>query len=148
MGFHINPYDMCVYNKDINGKQCTIAGYVDDNKVSHVEQDVIYDVINKVEERFQGLTVTKGNMHTFFVMKVRYLNNRRVAINIKEYISEAVQEFGEDLYQVATQPSARWMCTLGKVREIQGKRLDTFHFVMMKLIWIAQIGRPDCATDI
>ena len=33
MGFEINPYDKCVANKMINGKQCTIGWYVDDNKI-------------------------------------------------------------------------------------------------------------------
>ena len=37
MGFEINPYDTCVANKMINGKQYTIVWYVDDLKVSHVE---------------------------------------------------------------------------------------------------------------
>ena len=54
MGFQLNTYDMCVANKDINGKQCTISWHVDNNKVSHVEQGVIDDVTNKVEERFLG----------------------------------------------------------------------------------------------
>ena len=35
MGFVINPYDMCVASKTINGKQCTIVWYVDDLKVSY-----------------------------------------------------------------------------------------------------------------
>ena len=30
----INPYDRCVANKMINGSQCTIVFYVDDNKIS------------------------------------------------------------------------------------------------------------------
>jgi hypothetical protein len=30
MGFKINPYDWCVANKTINGKQCTILWHVDD----------------------------------------------------------------------------------------------------------------------
>ena len=33
MGFTLNPYDSCVANCDINGKQCTIAWYVDDMKI-------------------------------------------------------------------------------------------------------------------
>ena len=33
MGNQLNNYDMCVANKDIYGKQCTISWYVDDNKV-------------------------------------------------------------------------------------------------------------------
>ena len=48
MGFQLKPYDMCVANKDIYGKQCTISWYVDDNKVSHVDQEVINNIINKV----------------------------------------------------------------------------------------------------
>ena len=84
MGFQPNPYDICVTNKYINGKQCTIAWYVDDNKVSHVEHEVIDYFISKVEESFLVLTVKKGNVHTFLGIKIMHLKNRRIAINMKE----------------------------------------------------------------
>ena len=45
IGFKINLYDTCVANKVINGKQCTIVWYVDDLKVSHVEQKVVLILI-------------------------------------------------------------------------------------------------------
>ena len=32
-GFSLNQYEMCIANKEINGHQCTIAWYVDNNKV-------------------------------------------------------------------------------------------------------------------
>ena len=35
MGFEINSYDKCIANKMINGNQCTIGWYVDNNKISH-----------------------------------------------------------------------------------------------------------------
>ena len=41
MGFDLNPYDTCVANKVINGKQCTIGFYVDDNIATHMEDDVL-----------------------------------------------------------------------------------------------------------
>ena len=44
--FKINPYDRCVANKIINGKQCTILWCVDDNKVSHIDDKVVTDVID------------------------------------------------------------------------------------------------------
>ena len=69
MGFQLNLYGMCVTNKDLNWNQCTIACYVDENKVSHVEHDVIDDVINQVEEMLPGLIVTKVNMHTLLLIK-------------------------------------------------------------------------------
>ena len=51
MGFLINPYDMCVANSMIEGKQCTICWYVDENKISHELPKVVDMVIAKIEER-------------------------------------------------------------------------------------------------
>ena len=116
--FQLSPYGMCVANKHLNRKQCTIAWYLDEKKLSHVEHDVIDDVINQGEEMIPGLTVTKGNMHTFLGIKRRELNNMREAINIRYCISEAVQEFGEDFPQVVTSPVERWLFTMEKVREL------------------------------
>jgi Reverse transcriptase (RNA-dependent DNA polymerase) len=33
LGFRLNPYDSCVANKTINGKQCTVLWHVDDFKI-------------------------------------------------------------------------------------------------------------------
>ena len=49
MGFELNPYDNCVANKMINGKQCTIIWWVDDNCISHVPDSVLDMVIGKIE---------------------------------------------------------------------------------------------------
>jgi len=40
-GYTMNPCDPCVWNKDINGKQCTIVFHVDDCRISHVDPRVI-----------------------------------------------------------------------------------------------------------
>ena len=47
--FKLNPYDICVANKLFNGKQCTRLWYMDDNKVSHIEAEVVEDSINDLE---------------------------------------------------------------------------------------------------
>ena len=44
LGFELNPYDACVANKMIDGKQCTIAWYVDDMKISHVDPNVVTNI--------------------------------------------------------------------------------------------------------
>ena len=44
-GFIGNPYDWCVMNKMINSKQCTVLWHVDDLKISHVDPNVVTDVI-------------------------------------------------------------------------------------------------------
>ena len=40
-GFELNPYDPCVANKTVNGKQLTLLWHVDDLKVSHVDKLVV-----------------------------------------------------------------------------------------------------------
>ena len=51
-GFTINQYDKCVANKMINGKQCMIAFYVDDNKVSCEDPEVVSKVIQTLKGHF------------------------------------------------------------------------------------------------
>ena len=137
MGFEINPYDMCVANKTINGKQCTLTWYVDDNKVSHVDQTVVDEVIGKIEERFPGLTVTRGNKQTFIGIKMRFLKDKKVAISMKSYLLEVIEDFGEDVTKVVASPAAKWLFTTNeKARKLKGKRYDLFCSLVAKLIWI------------
>jgi hypothetical protein len=51
----------------IDGKQCTIARYVDNTKISHLDPIVVSSVINKIEAAFDKMTVTRGKDHTFCV---------------------------------------------------------------------------------
>jgi hypothetical protein len=36
VGFEVNPYNICVANRNVNGKQQTVTWHVDDLKSSHV----------------------------------------------------------------------------------------------------------------
>ena len=47
--FIINPYDICIANTKINGKQCKITWYVDNLKVLHVELSAVESVIKAIE---------------------------------------------------------------------------------------------------
>ena len=78
MGFEINPYDLCIANKMINAKQCTVAWHVDDNKVSHVNQSVIDQVIKELESEFGKFWVTKGNVHNYLGMKISMRNDGKI----------------------------------------------------------------------
>ena len=50
MGFEINPYDWCVANKVVNGKQLTISWHIDELKISHVDAKVVTECIDKLNE--------------------------------------------------------------------------------------------------
>ena len=64
-GFMINPYDSCISNKMVNGKQMTIAWHVDDLKVSHKQEKAVDEFIAWLESKYGSETgrvkAVKGN---------------------------------------------------------------------------------------
>ena len=46
VGYEINPYDPCVANKMINGKQMTICWHVDDLSLGHTDPNIVTDLLN------------------------------------------------------------------------------------------------------
>ncbi len=82
LGFKINPYDKCVANKMINGKQCTIVFYVDDNKISHEDPEVVTSVLNQITEHFGELKVSRGVKHDYLGMDIE-IKDRQVYIGMK-----------------------------------------------------------------
>ena len=51
-GFMINPYDHCIANKIVKGKQCTIIWHVDNLKISHVDKNIVENVRKNLEKKF------------------------------------------------------------------------------------------------
>ena len=47
-GFVVNPCDRCIENITIDGKQCTIACYVDDEKSSNVDEHTDKRIIESI----------------------------------------------------------------------------------------------------
>ena len=141
MGFKINPYDRCVANKMINGSQCTI--YVDDNKISHKDPQVVTDVIKAISDHFGDLSVTRGTKFDFLGMNVE-IKERRVHINMKEQVQEAI-EWGNN--QGGCKPSSPATANLFNPGDdascLSKDESDTFHSVVQKLLYICKRARPD-----
>jgi len=88
-GFELNPYDSCVANKSINGKQCTIIWHVDDLKVSHSDPAVVTNVIEMFQSEFGKevpLTITRGKVHEYLGMKINFSAPGKVQFTMEEYI--------------------------------------------------------------
>ena len=81
-GFELNTYNKFVANKETNWKQCTICLPVDDNKISHVEADVVTGIIKELEQFFGKFTVKKGNKHSYLGMNIEIFKNKKVSIDM------------------------------------------------------------------
>ena len=55
IGFELNPYDPCVANKMIEGKQMTICFHVDDCKLSHRKPKVMDKMIAWLQQEYESI---------------------------------------------------------------------------------------------
>ena len=91
MGYELNPYDPCVANKMINGKQCSIGFYVDDVIAAHDDDEVLTELIDTIKKKVGEITVSRGNRHTFLGMDLTFHENRTVSISMKDYLNETIE---------------------------------------------------------
>jgi hypothetical protein len=143
-GFELNPYDSCVANKIVNGKQCTIAWYVDDNKISHVDPKVVDGVITKVEEKFGKMSVTRGKVHDFLGMHIVFNDNGTVTITMKDYLEEAIKEFEMAIKGSASSPAKSSLFSIDNNSAALPKTsAENFHSVVAKLLFASKRARLD-----
>jgi len=143
-GFKINVYDRCVTNKFINGKQCTIAWYIDDNILSHVETSVVDSVIDTIEGYFPGLVVERGKDLNFLGMEIGFLNKGKLSLALVQYITgmiqeleEALEPYGENLDRNYPHPAAKWLFTVKPDTDNLAKeKADILRKFVAKLIWV------------
>jgi hypothetical protein len=144
MGFVLNEYDPCVANMTINDKQCTIAWYVDDNKISHEDPEVVTTIIKRIEERFGKMTVTRGKEHVFLGMNITFNDDGTASIKMKDYLKEAIADFGEDIVKSAATPAKRDLFDINDDSPaLPDKKREIFHSVVAKLLYVSKRGRLD-----
>jgi hypothetical protein len=128
----------------IDGKQCTIAWYVDDNKISHVDDKVVTRTIEMIEGRFGKMTVTRGKEHVFLGMNITFHDDGTVSVKMKEYIKEAIDDFGEDIIRSAATPAKKNLFDVDETAEpLSRKKRENFHSVVAKLLYVSKRSRLD-----
>ncbi len=83
MGFIINPYDPCVGNKIVNGKQLTLQWHVDDLMISHVDIMAINKFLQELKAIYgDSLTESIGKQHDYLGMIFDFSSKNEVHINM------------------------------------------------------------------
>ena len=93
-GFEANPCDLCIMNKIVNGKQCTVRWHVDDLKISHVDESVVEDLVSKLQKKHGNetpLTVAHGKVHDCLGMTINFSMPGKVAFLMCDHVECSVQ---------------------------------------------------------
>jgi hypothetical protein len=131
IGFELHPYNQCVANCMINGKLCTITWYVEDNKILHVDPEVVTSIIEKIELHFGKMTVTRGKEHTFLGLNnMTYTDKRTAIISMKSDLEEAMAECGMDIACDTSTPAKKTLFEVDpKATSLTKEQSKTFHRV-------------------
>jgi len=130
--------------KNINDRQCTIVWHVDDNKISHVDADMVEDVISKIESKFGKVVVTRGDTHNFLGIRATFPGDRTVHIDTIQHVKEAIEDFGKPMDRGAATPALRNLFDMeGKTEGLTPRQQQKFRSIVPKLLWVTKRGRPD-----
>ena len=160
VGFVFNPYDPCVANKMIKGKQMTIAFHVDDCKLSHKHPKQVDKLIRWLRREYESIfedgsgkmSVSRGKVHKYLGMTLDYTVPGQVKISMFDYIEEIITAFEKaEPKGVGTKTSAA-PDNLFKVDEdckkLKPNKAKVFHNLVAKTLYTTKRARPDTCTAI
>ena len=153
-GFEINPYDPCVANKMIHGKQMTVSWHVDDLKISHGDNPAVTSFLKWVTDTYGKIgevKVTRGKIHEYLGIKLDYSVPGQVTVDMVDYIQSMLNSFPEEDLK-GSKVSTPWGENLFKVQEdsnpLPRAQAEQFHTTVAQGLFACKRGRPDISPAI
>ena len=141
MGFTLNPYNPCIANQVIHGRQCTICWYVDDMKVSHEKPSVVDNVIKEIEKSFGKMTVTRGAKHTFVGIDINFRGDGTVMLSMDQYIKECINIYEYEVTKTSPTPAKGTLFDGDNKEEsvpLSEMEAEKFHHTVAKLLYASK----------
>ena len=153
-GYKINPYDPCVANKFINGKQHTVMWHVDDLKISHVDKKVNDEFIKWVDELYGDdeigrVKAVRGKKHDYIGMILDYSVPGQVTIDMKYYVEAMIDQYKHEMSDKITSPASENLFKINKHSPKIDKILaEEFHTTVARGLFVSKRARPDIQPTI
>jgi hypothetical protein len=147
-GFKMNPYDACVWNKLVNGKQFTIVFHIDDLLLSHLNPNIVTLYIRKLNKEYgslANLTVTRGKVHEYLGMTIDFRVKSEVRFSQYDFLKKLLNSLPESLSTGKKNTAAPEYLfkTTDESCLLDNKRKDIFHTITAKTLWLSQRSRTD-----
>ena len=149
-GFTVNPYDWCVANKMVCGSQLTITWHVDDLKISHVDREVLEDLLKQLDGAFGKdgpLTIHRGKKHDYLGMWLDFSLDGKVQVQMFDYIDNMLADLPEDMCGMVTSPAADHLFTVNDTgKKLTREQSAMFHHNVAKLLFLCKWAGPNIQT--
>jgi hypothetical protein len=146
-GFVLNPYDPCVANEVINGKQMTVCWHVDDLNMPHEDPKEVTAFGEWLSKMYRILVVShRGKVHNYLGMIFDYLCKGKVMVNMTEYIKNIILDFSEEIIGTKASPASNHLYevrdpTISKLLPEEQARV--FHHAVVQLLFLSGRAHRD-----
>ena len=148
-GFVPNPYDPCVFNKELaSRKQITATIHVDDMMVSCEDNAAIDDFVYFLERRFgiDKVTRHRGQVLDFLGMTFDFLTIGEVRVTMKRLIDEIIA--GAGVTREYKTPAADELFDTRDAPKLDVAERDRFRSYVAKLLFVAKRVKPEMLTTV
>jgi len=153
LGFKLNPYDPCVANRIVKGKQHTLTWHVDDIKSSHEDSkvnDEFHDWLQQMYGDVAEVKSTRGKIHDYLGMILDYSIESKVGIDMRYYVKDMCSEF--EKIEPITNSQYPWDTSLFKVDKsspaLQKGRAEEFVTFVYKALFVSKRARQDISPAV
>jgi hypothetical protein len=151
--FVFNPYDACVANKEVKGKQQTVRFHVDDLMSSHIDtvvNDEFAKWLNKMYGKHGAVKVHHGKVHDYLGMVFDFTTPGKVIVDMSDYVKGMLDEFpikfkpNESAATAATDD----LFSEGTSDALSKPQAEEFHTFVAKGLFLCKRAHPDLHTAI
>jgi hypothetical protein len=167
-GFKLNPYDGCVANKIVKGKQITICFHVDDCKISHECTKVVDATIKWLRAEYESIfedgsgvmKVHRGKVHKYLGMSLDFSHKGQCRVTMYDYLDGILQTFdaavkkhGDGFKPVTKQrfktPAPDNLFVVNEDCDKLSEAVSAdFHTIVAKTLYVTKRARPDTCLAI
>jgi len=133
LGFKFNPYDGCVANRMVNGKQHTIRFHVDDLLSSHMDpavNDRFLAWLNKLYGAIKETNGVRGKVHDYLGMTLDFRQEGVMKVDMTDYVEKMLKE---------STPAAENLLDKGNGKLLEGKRKEAFHKTVAQGLFLVRL---------
>ncbi|KAG7374511.1 reverse transcriptase RNA-dependent DNA polymerase [Nitzschia inconspicua] len=135
IGFKVNPFDPCVANRIVNGKQHTVVWHVDDLKSSHVDPKVNDEFLKWLENKYASdnvgkINAVRGKRHDYLAMWLDYTEEGVLQVDMRPYVKSMIEDFPEKIGTSQNPWTEKLFQTDDKSKKLEKKKAKDFHIFL------------------
>jgi hypothetical protein len=138
-----NPVEPCIFNKYVNGVQCTIVVFVDDLIATCKDESIISESFNKIGMAFNcQLTVHDGPIVPYLGMIFDFNEKGAVSISMPAYVDQLLKL--AEVSGTASTPAGLNLFTVDSQSPLLDKiEAERYHSMVARLLYLAKRTRAD-----